>query len=364
MRYTIEKENQVKELAAQGKSSAYISSQTGIPEKVIWSWCPQTRPHDDVIKWSVKQRFHSVIPELEARISAAVSPVVKSSLTDDEWEDLNKVIYQTLFDEAIIVFRNLLEEPPEFGNEKRLSKEPFLEYVKNFWTMDSDYVKIKDLKPSYVEQCRNSVHYWSMLKKEPLFEVNSGDIERVYEKLTEKGLSQSRMNAIMKVGLIPLKYAYKNGLILNRSYEFCLPNPDKCHSASDDLAVKIFNTEWEDEEAFVANLVAYKCKMQLQEVRALRLKDIGFQHNICSHIYSDKLEENPRKRIVESSSYVRDVILRYASTSPYPIEPNNFVFFSESQNKPAHGKNWSLELKKVCDKLGIEEKVNFKMWSR
>ena len=61
MRYTIEKENEVKRLAAEGKSSSYICSATGISERVIWNWCPETRPHDDVIKWSVKQRFHSLL---------------------------------------------------------------------------------------------------------------------------------------------------------------------------------------------------------------------------------------------------------------------------------------------------------------
>ena len=290
--------------------------------------------------------------------------MVKSSVTDEQWEEVNKVIYQTLFDEAIIVFRNLLEEPPEFVNEKRLSKEPFLEFLKKFWTMDSEYVKEKELKESYVEQCNNSIHYWSMLRKEPLFEVNSGDIERVYENLSEKGLSQSRINAIMKVGLIPLKHAYRNGLILNRSFEFCLPNPEKQSTISDITAVKIFNAEWKNEEAFVANLIAYHCKMQLQEVRALRLKDISYNHIVCTHIYSNQLMENPNKRVIEISSFIRDVIIKYASISPYPPAAENFVFFSENQNKPAHGKSWSSELKAICDTLNIEEKVNFKTWSR
>lgn len=364
MRYTIEKENEVRRLAEEGKSSSYICSVTGIPERVIWNWCPQTRPHDDVIKWSVKQRFHSVIPELEARISAAVSPVIKDSVTDEEWEEVNRVIYQTLFDEAIIVFRNLLEEPPDFGSEKKLSKEPFIEYLKRFWTMDSEYVKEKQLKESYVGQCRNSVHYWSLLKKEPLCEVNTGDIERVYERLSTKNLSQSRINSIMKVGLVPLRQAFKNGLILNRSFEFCLPDPEKHSAVSDSLAVKIFNTTWKDGQAFAANLIAYKCKMQLQEVRALRLKDIGYKQLFSMNIYTNKLSENPNKRIISMSSYLRELILKYASTSPYLPTPDSYIFFSDNPNKPASGKAWSSELQSVCDSLNIEEKVNFKMWSR
>ena len=188
MRYTIEREKEVRALAAQGKSSSYISSMTNIPERVIWNWCPETRPHDDVIKWSVKQRYHSVIPELEARISAAISPIVRRDITEDEWESVNQVINKTLSEEAILVFKNLLAEPPEFGSEKRLSKEPFLDYLRRFWSADSEYVKRKGLKPVYVKQNHDSVHYWSLLKKRVLSEVNSGDIERVFEKLSEKEL--------------------------------------------------------------------------------------------------------------------------------------------------------------------------------
>ena len=364
MRYTIEKEKEVRKLAADGKSSSYISSLTGIPERVIWNWCPETRPHDDVIKWSVKQRYHSIIPELEARISAAISPIVRDNVSEEEWENVNQVINRTLFEEAIIVFKNLLSEPPEFGSEKKLSKEPFLDYLRSFWSENSEYVQQKNLSSVYVKQNYDSIHFWSLIKKRALCEVNKGDIERVYEKLSEKQLSQSRINAIMKAGLVPLKYAYKNGLILNRSYEFCLPNPEKCNAISGNVAVKIFNAKWNNEEAFVANLIAYICKMQLQEVKALRIKDIGCKHIDCENIFTNKLTDNPNKRTIETPSTIIDIILKYTSTSPYPVTPDSFVFFSEYKNKPAHGKKWNSELISVCNALNIEEKVNFKTWCR
>jgi len=365
MRYTIERENEAKKLAKEGKSSSYISSVTGIPERVIWNWCPETRPHDDIIKWSVKQRFHSVFPDLEARISAAVSSCVNPSITEDEWEELNKVIATTLFDEAIIVFRNILEEPPEFSKDKKLSKELLLDYLKRFWTMDSEYVKNKGLKENYVKTNRDSVHYWSMFRKNKLSEINTGDIERFYEHLCEKDLSQSRINAIMKVGLIPLKYAYNNGLILNPCHNFYLPPIQKKTFTLNPVKIsKIFNSEWEDHEAFIANLIAYNCGLQMQEVRGLRLCDISEDSISAVHIYTNELKDNKNPKVIKVSSYFRDAVLRYASTTPYrDYSPTDFIFFSEKRGKPACGKKWNSELIKVCKSNSIKGDVSFRMWS-
>ena len=365
MRYTIEKENEVKRLAAEGKSSSYICSLTNIPERVIWNWCPETRPHDDVIKWSVKQRYHSVIPELEARISAAISPLIRNDVSEEDWDNANSVIYKTLVEEAEIVFKNLLTEPPDFSSEKRLSKEPFLDYLRKFWSADSEYVKRKNLSPVYVKQNHDSVHFWSMMKKHSVSEINSGDIERVFEKLSEKDLSQSRINAIMKTGLIPLKEAYKEGLILTRCYEFYLPKIEKSEINLSAVDVsKIFNCAWEDEEAFVANLIAHIGKMQLQEVRALRLQDIGEKTIRIENYYTkDGLVKNKKPRIINTSSYIINTIMKYASTTYYSdYSPTDFVFFSENRNKPALGRNWNSELQKACRKSGVKE-ISFRQWN-
>lgn len=364
MRYTIEREKKVRQLAAEGKSSAYISSLTGIPERVIWNWCPETRPHDDVIKWSVKQRYHSVIPELEARISSAISPLMRKDITEEEWDDANSVINKTLFDEAIIVFKNLLSEPPEFGSEKRLSKEPFLDYLRKFWSEDSDYVQRKNLSPVYVKQNYDSIHFWSLMKKRSVSEINSGDIERVFEKLSEKDLSQSRINAIMKTGLIPLKEAYKEGLVLTRCYEFVLPKVERLEISLSPVQVsKIFNSKWDKEEAFIANLVAYIGRMQLQEVRGLRLCDIGERTiKIENSFTREGLVKNKKPRIIETSTYITSTILKYASTSPYTdFKPDDYVFFGEKRESPAHGSFWNSELQKVCAKNGLT--FSFRNWS-
>lgn len=366
MRYTIEKENEVKRLAAEGKSSSYICSLTNIPERVIWNWCPETRPHNDVIKWSVKQRYHYDFPDFEARISSAISPLLRKDVSEEEWEDVNKVIYNVLFDEAILVFKNVLEDPPEFSSEKKLSKEPFLDYLRRFWSEDSEYVKRKNLSPVYVKQNHDSVHFWSLMKKRSVSEINSGDIERVFEQLSEKELSQSRINAIMKVALIPLKEAYKEGLVLTRCYEFYLPKIERSENnlTAVDVA-KIFNPPWKNSEAFIANLLAYVGKMQLQEVRALRLKDIGENTITVANYYTKEgLVTNKKPRIINTSSYVTSAILKYASLSPYSdLSPDDYIFYSENRNRPALGRSWNTELQRACRRSVVKE-FNFRMWAK
>ena len=270
-----------------------------------------------------------------------------------------------MFEEAIIVFKNLLAEPPEFGSEKRLSKEPFLDYLRKFWSEDSEYVKRKNLSPVYVKQNHDSVHYWSLMRKRVLSEINTGDIERVFEHLTEKGLSQSRINGIMKTALIPLKEAYKEGLIPSRCHEFCLPKVEKAENNLSFVDIsKLFNTKWEDDQAYLANLIAYICKMQLQEVRALRLCDIGDKEiNITSYYAKGKLVKNKQPRTVKISSFIRDAIFRYASTSPYKdYFPTDYIFFSDCRDIPASGKKWNGELSKACANAGLEP-ISFRQWT-
>lgn len=369
MRYTIAKENEVKAMAEEGKSLEYISSVTGIAPKVIWQWCPQLRPHEDVIKQSVKQRFHFIFPDFEAKISSAFSPFVREDITDDDWEMVNKVIYDTLYEESLYVFKNAITDPPDFGSTNKLSEELFLDYMKKFWSTSSDYAVQKNLKPSYIESQKNSIHYWSILRNKKLKDITKGDIQIVHEKLESKGLSASRISQILKTGLIPLRYAYENKLTLLKSYDYQLPKKFQRKSLSIESSVlsKIFNSDWKSSESFIANLIGCYAKMQLREVRALRLKDIFTDGFILSSNIYDKgnLIENPNKRIIKVDEQLIDCILKYTSTSPYKdFKQEDFVFYSINRNSPSSAKNWTNDLRTKFEEVNISsEHINFAMWS-
>ena len=319
MRYTIAKENEVKQLASEGRTLEYIVSVTGIPPKVVWGWCPELRPHEDVIKQSVKQRFHFIYPDFEAKISSAFSPFVRTDISDDDWDMINKVIYDTLFEESLYVFKNVLNDPPEFTSTGRLSNQLFLDYLKEFWSMNSSYVVEHKCKFTYVKSCRDAVHYWSALRNKKIQDVSKGDVELIHEKLVGKKLSPSRICQILKVGLIPLKVAYKEGMTLLKTYDYQLPKKDVRKDIDKTILTKVLNYNWKSAESYTANLVGCQTKMQLREVRALTLKDIFTDGYIyASHIYENgQYLPNPNARVIKVSSTLIDWILKYTSTTPY-----------------------------------------------
>lgn len=354
MRYTIAIEQDVKKLAEEGRSLEYISSVTSIPKKVIWQWCPELRPHEDIIKQSVKQRYHFIYPDFEAKISAAFSPLIREDISEEEWDKVNKIIYDTLYEESLYVFKNVISDPPNFGDIKKLSDDKFVDYLKKFWDYDtSPYIaERKTISRSYANICKNTIHFWSFLKNKQLRDVTKGDIEILHEKLVNKNLSPSRIYSILKVGLTPLEYAYKNGLTLLRTYDYQLPKKtDKKPPLEQQLISKIFNAEWKDQEAYLANLIAYYAGLSLKETQALRLCDIYTDGGIR------KGEE-----IINVPVKVVDATLRYASTSPYKdYKPTDYIFYTIDRDKHSSGYRWDKELKVIAEQF-TDKIINFSSW--
>lgn len=373
MRYTIEVEKKVKQLAEEGKKVDYISSVTNVPKKIIYTWCPSLKPHEDIIKWSVKQRFRFLYPELEAKISSAFSPFVDKDISEEKWDEINKVIYDVLFEESLIVFKNALSDPPDFGEIKKLSNDKFLDFLKLFWNYEkSPYINKRNsnkivISKTYADMCKNTIHYWSPLRNKYMKDVSVGDIEFMHEKLSAQKLSPSRIYFILKVALIPLKYAYENDLTLLKTYEYKMPKKTKKNNPLNPVLIsKIFNHEWKDEEAFVANLIAYNCKMHINEIRALTLNDVyadGFI--ITNNIYTRYgLEKNKNKRVISIPKYLVDIILKYSSTSPYTdYKSTDYIFFTAERDRPSYATNWSEELKAVCSEfMEDSENITMSIW--
>lgn len=358
MRYTIAKEQEVKKMCEDGRTLEYISSVTGLPQKVIWQWCPTLRPHEDIIKQSVKQRYHYFYPELEAKVSAAFSPLTRDDVTEDEWEEANKVIYDTLFEMSLYVFKNVITDPPTFGDSKKLSNKKFVEYLKEFWDYDnSPYIKEHNaekerISRQYAEICKNTIHYWSFLKNKLMRDVSKGDIEILHEKLSSKNLSPNRIYFILKVGLTPLEYAYKEGLTLLRTFDYQLPKREKKKYVKIDsvLISKIFNYDWNDQEAYLANLLGYYGDITASDVSKITLGDIDLDGNIK---VGKKSITIPKKLI--------DIILAYSSTSPYKdYKPTDYLFYSFNRNKPCYPYRWVRVLRSVASNF-TDEQVNFSL---
>lgn len=370
MRYTISKENEVKELVAQGKSVDYISEITSIPKKVILNWCPKLKPNEDALRLIVKQRFRLEYSDWEAKITNSFSPFLNNKISDDEWIELNKTVFDVLYEESIFVAKSIIKNPVEVTYSENLSEELFLDYLKSFWKMDSEYVISKNLSENYVLMNYNSIHYWSLLRTRKLKNISKIDIEIVHDKLKEKDLSQSRINSILKTGLIPLKFAYFKGFTVQKVFDYELPKITPIFLRFDKITViKIFNQKWDNFEAKLANLIGYFTGFKLQEVLALTLQDLYTEgYIVSSHIYNSKgykLNPNPRKATV-SNDFI-NCILKYTSTSPYKDFKNtDFVFYSVDRTKPTRQyRYWSKLLQKACVNIFPETKnIDFSIWNR
>lgn len=370
MRYTLAKEKEVKKMVAEKKDVDYISAKTNIPKKVIWRWCPELRPKEDVLMQIIKQRFRLEYQDLEARIANAYSPFVKTDITDKEWIQISQTVFQVLFDESLLVFKSALNEPPQITNSKTFSNDKFLDFLKKFWSEDSEYVITKKLSKGYVKMNRDSIHYWSSLRKLKLTEVSKGDIEIVHEKLEKKGLSESRIISVLKTALIPLKFAFFKGLIAQNVSDYHLAKRPPKFSRFDAFTTsKIFNAKWDCFESRLANLIAYYTGFQLREVLALTLQDIYTDgYIVSSHICNaDGYCVNSKPRCRKVPITLIDTLLQYTSTSPFKdFKATDFVFYSANRQQPTrNSRNWTKELRKVCLKNGIDvSQVEFSIWTK
>lgn len=356
MRYTLAIENEVKRLCEEGKDLDYISSATGIAKKVIWGWCPSLRPHEDVIRTSVKQRYHYNFPEYESKISAAFSGITREDITDDEWEEVNSVIHDTLFEEAVYVFKNVINDPPAFGGNKKLSEDLFFDYIKKYWSSNNEL--LKDKKAIYIKKMRSNVRYWSFLRGKMLKDVSNGDVNILRERLDNSGFAPLTISAILKAGTIPLKTAYKQGLTMLRAFdiEVSLDKAKPC--INKDTAFDIFiNANWKSQEGLLANWIAFNTGMTLSEIKAIKLSDI-FPNFITSHHVLNKKREYIEKKSTELhkiNTHLYMLIIDYAVN--LGLSKSDFLFKTD-------GRNWGNELKEVCEIKGLKVNIDFNVWMR
>lgn len=364
MRYSIEKESEVKSLAAQGRNLDYISSVSGVPKKVIRLWCPELRPHEDVIKRSVLQRFHSDLPEYEAEISSEVSKYAREDITDDEWESLGRTVSRVLLDEAVHVFKSTITDPPEFTDKNRLSEQGFLDFLKDFWSRDrSPFLAAHpEFSDGYVRNSAGAVRYYSRFRKKLLRDMTSADLEILHENLSESGLSEHRINFILRAGRTALKYAYQQGMTLSRAYDHRLQRPGKSQNAaiSTQDALELFSDEWSNPTAMLANFLAFLCGLRQNETRALRGKDFGKKSVTIAHTFSrtGKLVGLSLPRTVPLTKIIVETVRKLSSRTDGYI-------FSKDGTTPMDARQWTLALKDECRKKGLDyERTDFSVWRK
>ena len=248
----------------------------------------------------------------------------------------------------------------------------FISYLKTFWDWEtSPYIKEK-LRKSHgihkmhcLKQSQAITLYWEeFFQGRFLGEITSKDIESFIDYMSEKKLSPSRKNVIIKAGTKPLRWAFSKGDIEidpTRGHLLFSGEKQKRNILTPAVASAIFKIEWKNDMAKLANMLASITGMRNGEIIALRFQDIGQD---CLYVRSswngaDKLKgtKNNETRTVEITfPYLINALVYLVQQNPWGVTPNSFVFWSENNKDiPNRGRLFPTALREALIKIGFSK---------
>ena len=130
----------------------------------------------------------------------------------------------------------------------------------------------------------------------------------------------------------------------------------------------VFDAEWENDAAKLANLLACYTGMRQGEIAGLRMEDIGVDRLYVRHSWNKyeglKCCKNGEEREVPITPKLRDMLMAQAALNPYNEGISGFVFFGLLPSQPTDPKNWLKYLRRVLANIGYSEpeKITFHAW--
>ena len=259
----------------------------------------------------------------------------------------------------------------------------FISYLKTFWDWEtSPYIKEKLRKCHGIhkmhclKQYQAITLYWEeYFKGRFLGEITSKDIENFINHMSDKELSPSRKNVVIKAGTKPLRWAFSKGDIEidpTRGHLLFSGEKQKRNILTPAVTAAIFKVEWKNDMAKLANMLASVTGMRNGEIIALRFQDIGQD---CLYVRSswngaDKLKgtKNNETRTVEITfPYLINALVYLVQQNPLGVTPNSFVFWSENKKDvPNRGRLFPTALREALIKIGFSKeeasKYDFHGW--
>jgi len=262
--------------------------------------------------------------------------------------------------------------------------EEFITFLSNFWDWDnSPYIKEKLRKAHSIHRRHCKLQFQAVaLYWKPFFqnryigEITSKDIDDFIEFMAEKPVSSSRKNGVIKAGTKPLRWAYSKGIIEQdptRGHIMFSGEQRKRNILTPSAAAAIFNTEWTDERAKLANMLSAVTGMRMGEILALRYQDLGSD---CLYVNGGWNSDDKRKttknneiRTVEIPfPIIMNALFSLAKQNPWGVNPDSFVFWAITKNDiPMQGSRLFIDgLREALIKIGYTQeevkKFTFHGW--
>jgi integrase len=235
----------------------------------------------------------------------------------------------------------------------------FVSFLSDFFDYDkSAYVKDRLAHGHSIGRryCRESLKiirlFWEpAFKGRTLASITRNDLKSFSLSLPADK-SASYKNSILNAGLIPLGWAYEEGMIpadIGKDFERYGGKASKRGVLTVEEAAALFTRTWADGAAMAANLLSATTGMRQGEVLAVRGGDIGETVLNAAHSWSSadglKSPKNGESRRVPLLPEVREALLAQLATNPHTDIPEaeRFVFWGTAPDKPRYDGSFMLD---------------------
>jgi integrase len=177
-------------------------------------------------------------------------------------------------------------------------------------------------------------------------DISSKDIDAFFTEMGKKDVSASRKNVVILAGIKPLRWAFSKGIIEadpTRGHLMYSGEKTKRNILTPSVASAIFRTEWKDERAKLANMLASVTGMRLGEILGLQFQDLGQDCIFVRNSFNDtdglKCTKTIDERTVEIPfPGLMFALFSLAQQNPWGCTPTSYVFWAvTSKSIPMQG---------------------------
>jgi len=250
-----------------------------------------------------------------------------------------------------------------------------LDYLRAFWTRDSDYVKGRALRgvvisDKYLYENQRTIESLlsAHLEGRRLLEIDPGFLEGLVLALSRAGTGPRRVNIALQTIRVPFAYFCRINRIAN-----ALPTVEKVREKPKERGIlsavevgKIIALEGESPRVIAAVLLGALCGLRLGEVRALQRDDVDedsglitIRRNIVSEEEGVKKPKWGSIRTVPAPRPVLDALIDCAAVAPEERGP--YVLWNQKRpSAPMTDQAIRFGFERVMKKIGIPKDERFR----